>query len=119
MKYAMLICGDEAAWASLTPAAEEDVMKEIYGWYEKWQPAGKVADGGIELQPKATAKTIRRGADGEPVVTDGPYVELKEVLGSVVVLECDTIDEAVQIASEWPSSGGMSPIEVRPVMERE
>jgi hypothetical protein len=36
-----------------------------------------------------------------------------------VVLECDTYDEAVAIASEWPGSAGMSAIEVRPVMSRE
>ncbi|MEH1125341.1 YciI family protein [Micromonospora sp. CPCC 206061] len=119
MQYAMLICGDEDAWTDLTPAGEEEVMKEIYAWYEKWQPSGKIADGGVELQPKHTAKTIRRGTDGAPVVTDGPYVELKEVIGSIVMLECDSIDEAVRIASEWPSSGGMNTIEVRPVMVRE
>jgi hypothetical protein len=119
MKFAMLICGDEKGWASLDPAEEEDAMKEIYGWYEKWQPTGKIADGGVELQSRTTAKTVRRGADGEPVVTDGPYMELKEVVGGIVVLECDTIDEAVQIASEWPVYRGMDAIEVRPVMERE
>ena len=119
MKFAMLICGDDDVWGGLSPAEEEDVMKQIFGWYEKWQPTGKIADGGVELQNKSTAKTVRRGADGEPVVTDGPYVELKEVVGGVVVLECDTIDEAVAMAAEWPGSAGMSAIEVRPVMARE
>jgi hypothetical protein len=89
------------------------------GRLEGPQPAGKVADGGVELQPKHTAKTIRRGTGGAPVVTDGPYVELKEVIGSIVMLECDSIDEAVRVASEWPWSGGMNTIEVRPVMVRE
>jgi hypothetical protein len=119
VKYLMLICSDEEAWANLSPAEEQDVMKEIFAWYEKWQPTGKIADGGHELQPKHTAKTIRRGSAGEPVVTDGPYLELKEVIGGIVVLECDTIDEAVEVASDWPPAGGMSTIEVRPVMVRE
>jgi hypothetical protein len=119
MKFVMLICSDEESWANLSPADEQDAMKEIFAWYEKWQPTGKIADGGLELQPQHTAKTIRRGSGGEPVVTDGPYLELKEVIGGFVVLECDSIDEAVQVASEWPASGGMSTIEVRPVMERE
>ena len=118
MKFAMLICGDDDVWGNLSPAEEQDVMKEIYGWFEKWQPTGKIADGGAELQNRRTAKTIRRGPDGEPVVTDGPYLELKEIVGGIVLLECDTIDEAVQIAAEWPSSGGMSAIEVRPVLNR-
>jgi hypothetical protein len=52
------------------------------------------------------------------VVTDGPYLELKEVVGGFVVLEADDIDQAVAIAAEWPSLGRSSSIEVRPIMER-
>lgn len=119
MKYAMLICGDDRQWAALSPADEEDVMKQVYAWFERWQPAGKVAEGGIELQPRETAKTVRAGANGEPVIIDGPYLELKEVVGSVLVLECDDIDEAVRIAATWPLAPGTSAVEVRPVMSRE
>lgn len=118
MKFAMLICGNDDEWTSLSPEDEQDVMKQIFGWYEKWQPTGKIADGGAELQHKSTAKTVRHPAPGETVVTDGPYLELKEVVGGFVLLECDTIEEAVEMASEWPGSSGMTAVEVRPVMER-
>jgi len=63
------------------------------------------------------AKTIRAAADGKPVVTDGPYLELKEVVGGFIVLETEDIDEAVAIAATWPSLTGSTSIEVRPVME--
>ena len=116
MKFAMLICGDDREWGALSPAEEQDVMNQVYGWFERWQPTGKVADGGAELQPRETAKTVRAGADGRPVVTDGPYLELKEVIGAVVILECDDVDEAVRIAATWPLAAGMSALEVRPVM---
>ena len=43
-----------------------------------------------------------RQADGV-VVTDGPYVEAKEFLGGFVILEAESWDEAVAMASEWPS----------------
>jgi hypothetical protein len=119
MKFAMLICGDDDDWTDLAPDDEQDVMKQILAWYERWQPTGKIADGGVELQPRSTAKTIRSGPGGEPVVTDGPYLELKEVVGGLVVLECDTIDEAVEVASTWPRLTGMEAIEVRPLMSRE
>lgn len=46
-------------------------------------------------------KSLRRGRQG--VVTDGPYVESKEVLGGFVILEAADIDEAIAIASKWPS----------------
>jgi hypothetical protein len=119
MKFAMLICGDDGDWDGLPPAEEEDLMKQVYAWFERWQPTGKVADGGVELQQRHTARTIRKGSDGGIVVTDGPYLELKEVIGSVMILETDSIEEAVDIASTWPIAAGMSAIEVRPVMVRE
>jgi hypothetical protein len=119
MQYAMLICGDDREWTSLSPAGEEAAMQEVYAWFERWQPTGKIAEGGAELQPRGTAKTVRAGADGRPVVTDGPYLELKEVIGAIVMLECDDIDEAMQIAVTWPFTAGMSAVEVRPVMSHE
>jgi hypothetical protein len=119
MKFVMLICGDDEDWAGLSPEDEQDVMKEIFAWYERWQPTGKILDGGAELQGRHTAKTVRTGADGEPVVTDGPYIELKEVIGGFVLLECDDIDEAVAVASTWPRMAGMGALEIRPLMIRE
>jgi hypothetical protein len=119
MQYAMLICGDDREWAGLSPADEQDVMKQVYGWFERWQPTGKIADGGAELQPRDTAKTVRAGADGQPVITDGPYLELKEVIGAIVMLECADIDEAARIAATWPLAAGMSAVEIRPVMSHE
>lgn len=119
MRYAMLIVGDDREWTALSPAEEQDLIQQVYGWYERWQPTGKVLEGGAELQSRDTAKTVRAGADGRPVVTDGPYLELKEIVGGVVLLECDDIDEATRIAATWPLAAGMNAIEVRPLMIRE
>jgi hypothetical protein len=119
MKFAMMIIGDDTEWADLPADEEQRLMKEIYGWYERWEPTGKIADGGAELQPQTTARTVRSGADGGPVVTDGPYMELKEVVGGIVIIEADTMEEAVEIASTWPRGAGMTAVEVRPVMARE
>ena len=111
MKFAMLICGPD------TPSTEAgpDEMREIYGWFEKWGQAGKIADGGVELDSSRTAKTVRF-ATGAPVVTDGPYLELKEVVGGVVILEADDIDDAVAVAGTWPGGPGVS-VEVRPTID--
>jgi len=115
MKYAMLIRGDENEGAEVDSPTRDEGMKEVYAWFEKWGPTGKIADGGAELDATRTAKTIRPGATG-PVVTDGPYLELKEVLGGVVFLNADSIDDAVAVAATWPLWGSSS-IEVRPVIE--
>ena len=58
-------------------------------------------------------RPIRSGA-----VTDGPFIETKEVLGGYSVIEADTIDEAVEIAKTWPGvDRGWITVEVRPVLE--
>ncbi|MEV2239170.1 YciI family protein [Micromonospora sp. NPDC049891] len=119
MRYAMLIFGDDREWTALSPADEQDLMKQVYAWYERWQPTGKIADGGAELEDRTAAKTVRAGGNGQPVITDGPYLELKEVIGGIVILECDDLDEATRIAATWPLGAGMSAVEIRPVMSRE
>lgn len=58
--------------------------------------------GGADLAwPKAT-RTVRRRA-GQPVTTDGPFIEGKELLGGVIIIEVDGWDTALAMAAEWPS----------------
>jgi hypothetical protein len=119
MRYVMLICGDEREWFDGDQRAVDAAMKEISGWFEKWQPTGKIVEGGAELDSARTAKTVSRGPDGAPLVTDGPYLELKEIVGGFVMLEADGIDEAVAVASEWPTIASHGDkVEVRPVIQR-
>lgn len=114
MRYAMLICGVEDEWAGMRDEESRAAMDEIGAWVQKWRDAGKVLPGGEELGLSQDARTIRPGADGQPVITDGPYLELKEVVGGFLVLETTDIDEALAIAAEWPALTGSSSIEVRP-----
>jgi hypothetical protein len=113
MRYVMLIFNTESA-RSLPPADREAWMAEIGGWYEKYGASGKLVETGYELQPPATAKTVR--ADR---VTDGPFMETKEVLGGYSVLDTETIDEAAEIAKTWPGvDRGWITMEIRPPVER-
>ncbi len=112
MKYVILIMDTETGLRK--SGAEQDAfMSEVMAWYDKWTGAGKVADGGHQLDSAAKARTVR--ASG---VTDGPFIEAKEVLGGFSVLETDTIDEAVEIARTWPGvDRGWITVEVRPVVQ--
>ncbi|WP_412538985.1 YciI family protein [Longispora sp. K20-0274] len=95
MRYAMLIVSDESLEEAASPEEKKAHEGEIWAWFERWD--GHFGEGGAEFQRTATARTIRGG-----VVTDGPYVELKEVIGGIVFLEADTLDAAVEIAATWP-----------------
>lgn len=111
MKYVMLIL-DTPESRSLGASEQQAWMSEVGAWYEKTGQSGRLADGGAQLDPPSTARTVRAAG-----VLDGPFIEAKEVIGGYSVLETDTIDEAVEIAKTWPGvDRGWITIEVRPVM---
>jgi hypothetical protein len=90
----------------------ETWMAEIGAWYDKQGGSGTLADAGHQLDVPATAKTVR--ASG---VTDGPFMESKEVLGGYSLLETGTVDEAVELAKTWPGvDRGLITMEIWPVM---
>jgi hypothetical protein len=113
VKYILLLLDTEAT-RNITEAENQAWYAEIGAWYEKGGGgSGKLVDGGSQLQPPATAKTVRGSS-----VTDGPFMETKEALGGYSILETDTIDEAVEIAKTWPGvDRGWMTVEVRPVIE--
>jgi hypothetical protein len=120
MKYALLIAGEESSWYDLPKERRDAIYRDIFAWAEKWQAAGKILDGGAELDTVRKAKTVTRGPDGRSVVTDGPYLELKEVIGGMVLVEADDIDDAVNVAADWPTLAEFGDkIEVRPVLEQQ
>ncbi|WP_229069606.1 YciI family protein [Actinoplanes sp. DH11] len=117
MRYVMILTGDESNWYE--PKLPDGLMDEVGAWWGKWFEAGKIVEGGAELQPTTTAKTVGRGRDGKPEVTDGPYLELKEVVGGFILLEADDIDDAVAVAAGWPGIAAVGDkVEVRPILER-
>jgi len=111
MKYLLLGAITEAG-QQLQGADLESWMAEIGAWYEKHAGTGKLADPGHQLDWPDKAKTVRAGG-----VTDGPFMESKEVLAGYSLLETATIEEAVEMARSWPGVGsGWIVMEVRPVM---
>jgi hypothetical protein len=71
--------------------------------------------GGDELAPTSSATTVRI-ADGERLVTDGPFAETKEALGGYFLVDVDDLDAAIDIAVRIPAARHGS-IEVRPLLD--
>jgi hypothetical protein len=112
MKYVMLIFDTPAA-RELSPEERQAWSSEIFAWYEKQGGTGTLSDGGAQLQGPETGRTVRSTG-----VTDGPFMETKEVLGGYSVLETDTYDQAVEITKTWPGvERGLITIELRPVVQ--
>ena len=87
-----------------------------FSWLLLFGPATR-SDPGAELQPTDAATTVRV-RNGDRLVTDGPYAEIKEALGGFFILEADSIDDACQLAAAIPAAAHGA-IEVRPVYVRE
>ena len=66
----------------------------------------------------AAARMVRFGP-GAPTTSDGPYAEVKEVMGGFVLLECDSHERVMEIVADWPDDGLTAAIEVRPVVDFE
>jgi hypothetical protein len=111
MKYALLLYADEGSWDGLDAEAQAAVMDEYDAVTEAMKGAGAHL-GGEGLQTTSTATTVRV-RDGKPIVTDGPFVESKEVIGGFYVVEAPDRDAALQWASRT-SAAISKPIEVRP-----
>ncbi len=112
MQYIALIHADQDGWEKLS----EEERQAIYQRYMDFSEKDEVV-GGAELEETGSATTIRV-RNGDRLVTDGPYAEIKEALGGFFILECGSIDEACQLAAEIPAAERAA-VEVRPVVVRE
>jgi hypothetical protein len=106
MKYMLLIYTPDETRSDPAITAEYMAIAELPGTV-----------GGAELQPAATATTVRV-ENGGTVTTDGPFAETKEVLGGYFLLEADDIDAALDVAARVPAARLGGAVEGRPLVER-
>lgn len=108
MKYMLLVCGDDTADASgMTP---------VEPWVEDLGDR-RVRLHGHRLALPGRAVTVRvRG--GEVLRSDGPFAETKEYVAGFDILECDSLEEAIEAAARHPVAA-VGAMEVRPFWEEE
>jgi hypothetical protein len=114
MQYAILCYHDEAAVGALTKEQDDALMAELEIVRRRLEDRmGPVA----RLMPTTAATTLRAGA--EPVVIDGPFAETKEALLGFYIIECASLEEAIEAArlllAPRMAAGLMSALEIRPV----
>lgn len=99
MKYLCLACGDGAAWEELTPDEQKAYAEQCRVYDEELAGDDRVR---LYAGLLEGGKVIRSRA-GERLITDGPFIESKEI-GGVFVVEADDLDEAVGLASLHPAA---------------
>ncbi len=112
MKYMMLVCWDAVHMNAQAEPEQVEEDKESFPWLDDVQARG-IWVTGDQLAPPRRARTVRV-RDGKKLVTDGPFVETKEAVGGFDLIECDSLDEAVEVAAAHPLAQ-MGTIEVRPL----
>ncbi len=113
MKFLMFVCWDtDDMNAQTEPDPAERREEESFPWLDELQAKG-IWVTGDQLAPPRRARTVRV-RDGKALVTDGPFAETKEAVGGFDIIECGSLEEAVEIAAAHPVAQ-MGTIEVRPL----
>jgi hypothetical protein len=112
VKFMALIYGDESVWEGFSDEERTAVYARYGEFGDAGQEAGVVVDGS-ELAYSRDATTVRVRND-ETLVTDGPYAEVKEALGGFYLLECESMEEALDWAARIPGAEHGA-VEVRPL----
>jgi hypothetical protein len=114
MRYMILIYGNEAGYASLSPEEQQAQFAAHIAYARELRERG-VMLAGDPLLPASAATTVRV-RDGKVVTTHGPFAETAEQLGGYYVIDCANLDEALEWAAKNPSALHGS-VEVRPVVD--
>ena len=114
MRYTLLIYTNEAdrpQWGTPAGDAEAQGYNDLHGEltqrgvFRAGEPLQRVAD--------ATSVRVR---NGDTKISDGPAIQSSEQLGGWYLLECDDLDQALELAAKIPGAS-YGTIEVRPVLE--
>src|SRR5258706_11299328 len=119
MKYVLMFADsaeDQKSWEKMTPDQMHAAYEQINNWFEEHSKSGKIV-GGEELRGPASSTTVRF-KNGKAIVTDGPFIEAKEIVGGFAIVEVKDLDEALAMAQTWPGRGESRSVQVRPGVPR-
>ncbi|MEU5918229.1 YciI family protein [Streptomyces sp. NPDC004288] len=132
MKYLVMVQGSQADYEAMagrgsaqSPAWDKAQVQAMFDHMEsinkELAARGEMLDA-QGLAAPSTTRFVRVDAQGEPLVTDGPYAETKEVLAGYWVLDCASLDRVTEIAAQVarcpvPPGSPDHPVVIRPIDE--
>jgi hypothetical protein len=108
----LLIYGNQEIWESFPADEFAELVRATDAQHVELRASGEFV-GAYGVADQVLAKTVRMH-DGVPAVTDGPYIEAKEYLGSFTIVDCESLERALDIAAANPAARFVA-IEVRPL----
>ncbi|EJN06119.1 YciI family protein [Phyllobacterium sp. YR531] len=114
MLYAILCYNDEDVVGAWTKEEDDEVMTRLAAVQEKLTKQGRLGPV-ARLMPTTAATTLRKSGN-EPIVIDGPFAETKEQFLGFYVVDCASLDEALDISRELSiANPGTGSYEIRPI----
>ena len=113
MKYVALIYQGDAQ--ERQAALSEEEQKQVSADYQALNQTPGVTPG-LPMGLPENGTTVRVEG-GKTLITDGPFVGMKEAVGGLFILEADDLDAAIEVAAKVPAASMGGAIEIRPVQE--
>jgi hypothetical protein len=107
--FLMLFRQPDFAYSNLSADEVKAVFKKWDDWKGGIAAQGKLVNNGSRLEREG--KVLKPGG----VVTDGPFVEIREMLGGFIIVQSDTLDDALTLAHGCPAVDFNGSVEVRPL----
>ncbi|MFI6297108.1 YciI family protein [Nonomuraea sp. NPDC050790] len=111
MKYMLLIYNNAESRKAIE-ADMDTVMAKVDELMDELRASGEFV-GGMALTESSRTVKVR---DGVPIVTDGPFLEAKELMAGYLTVDVDSMERATEIAARWPDAA-LCAMEIRPVID--
>ena len=110
-EFMMIFIGGDYAEAQLSPEDVEAKMKRWYAWVDE------LKDQGLYVNGKPLTADAKRVSGDDRIVTDGPFVETKELVGGYFLFKAKDMDHALSLTEGYPDYDLGGIVEVRQIME--
>ena len=108
-EFALLFRQPNYDYSAISKEEMEALTKKWHDWVQGIAAQGKLASNGLRLSMEG--KVLKPGG----VITDGPFVEIRERLGSLIIVKAENLEEATTLAHGCPAIDANGSVEVRPV----
>jgi len=110
-KFMLLFRQPDYDYSNASPKEMQDLTKKWHDWVEAITSQKKLVSHGPRLAMEG--KVLKSGG----VITDGPFVEIKEKLGSFIIVKAENLDDATTLAHGCPALDAGGSVEIRPVFQ--
>jgi hypothetical protein len=108
-EFALLFRQPSFDYSNASPMEMQAIGKKWHDWAGAIAAQGRLVNNGIRLATEG--KVLKAGG----VITDGPFVEIREMLGSFIVIKADSLEEATTLAHGCPALDANGSVEIRPI----